>query len=530
MPSPPLPPTPPSKPVIPSPSSNHTMLLQHALWYAKKGLFVIPLCWPVWDQDELCFVCGCGRCKSTKDVGKRPLLGSCYQTYRADQEQIRKWWSRWPSANIGILLEPSELLVVDLDSQEAREEVQQLGIYLTRVASTAKGLHYYYKRPKDCPAKRRIGLGQSGAIDILSKGYIVAPPSQHQSGHRYSWRSQRGTVSPPTWAVEALQETAPSPSSSQTLLSHPTSAMYQTSTIPLVIEPNPFPLPPTPGTFVGESEVTYVAAAAMTTSTTTTEKKSPSHREEEDIWDALGWIPAEDYELWLRVGMALHYWDHRGEGRGRGRLLWDRWSEWGCPYKFNHHTQETTWRSLDPDKGVRLQTLFHLASEYKNSFRFAPGPIEHQIALYAQREERQEGKQQTPETPKTPETRETRETTESRHSQEKGILQVGLLRLHKQEQRASLDQKSVALTASELEILELLMEQPGHTIPFQSFIKALYSHHDNHIQLNIKESLRQHVCRLRNKLEEIDADRDSIGNVRGHGYRLQLSPTPSNQA
>ncbi len=86
-----------------------------ALQYLGMGLKPIPLCWP--DQHGQC---ACPkRHKNEKEIGKAPLLDGGYQDVKVTEEKVEQWWTRWPQANIGILLEPSNLLVVDMDGEEA---------------------------------------------------------------------------------------------------------------------------------------------------------------------------------------------------------------------------------------------------------------------------------------------------------------------------------------------------------------------------------------------------------------------------
>jgi len=350
-------------------------MLEHALWFASKGLFVIPLCWPIQLEQSDQWGCGCGRCKSPNNVGKRPLLSNGYQKYLADVEQIHQWWERWPHANIGILVEPSGLLVADLDSDEARKEAQELGIYLTRIASTGKGFHYYYQRPEHCPATRRTQLGRSGKIDLLTKGYVVAPPSRHRSGRRYHWRRASPTIPPPAWMVEVLVRPATKGPILPAHMAHEEEE-DNTSSMPLWAHSSSIG-----AVSVAEAKTPYVRQQTPDQGQreATPEPARVPHdqdlHEELMIWEALGQVPAEEYEIWLRVGMALHHWDHRGQGCGRGRLLWDRWSKWGCGHKYDPRTQKSTWRSFDPDGGIKLQRLFLMAELCKEGMHPLTGCI-----------------------------------------------------------------------------------------------------------------------------------------------------------
>ena len=60
-------------------------------------------------------------------------------------------------------------------------------------------------------------------------------------------------------------------------------------------------------------------------------------------------IPADNRDIWLKVGCALHDLA-KDDPRWAGpvRALWDEWSK-TCPEKFNQPGQEKTWASFGRD-------------------------------------------------------------------------------------------------------------------------------------------------------------------------------------
>jgi hypothetical protein len=74
---------------------------------------------------------------------------------------------------------------------------------------------------------------------------------------------------------------------------------------------------------------------------------------------ALKHIPADDRQVWLEVGMALH-----GEFGDAGRQPWEDWSQQS--QKFNPADQEKTWRSFKRQDGAikKLGSLIALAKRY----------------------------------------------------------------------------------------------------------------------------------------------------------------------
>jgi hypothetical protein len=120
-------------------------------------------------------------------------------------------WEFRPDANIGISCGPSNLFVVDIDSQEGARawgEVCVLhgGRPHTLTAVTARGFQFYFR-----------GKGRTSASRIASEvdtrgagGYVVAVPSVHPSGVRYRWLEPEAELLPaPSWLLELLERGRP---------------------------------------------------------------------------------------------------------------------------------------------------------------------------------------------------------------------------------------------------------------------------------------------------------------------------------
>ena len=278
--------------------------LRFALHYAERGWFVVPLCWPHLGR------CACGRGYGHQGrEGKVPLFRD-YMEERMTPRSIRRFWARKELANIGVLLEPSDLLVVDLDGEAAVEEGVTRGLPETLTAKTAKGYHYYYRRPQGVPARRVTNFGESGKIDILSKGFVVAPPSLHRRGEMYQWERFTQTLAdPPEWAL------------------------------------------PLPGWLTPGGDVKKVVLA----------KRYDEPIRESTLRDALGYLQPEDYSLWLYVGFALKSWEEQEHAIGKGFRLWEEWSQ-RSPKFPGVDVLNTKWRSFQRDL-VTLGTLFKYARE-----------------------------------------------------------------------------------------------------------------------------------------------------------------------
>jgi hypothetical protein len=165
-------------------SAMKNALLEAALHYASLGWCALPLHSVVAGG-----VCSCGRA-NCQSPGKHPRTKQGYKDASADPNQIASWWVKWPGANIGVVTGAvSGIVVLDIDGAEGHETLQKLIVEngplpRTPVVQTARGFHLYFKLPQGIAIPCSTGNG----LDIRGdKGYVVAPPSIHISGHIYQW-------------------------------------------------------------------------------------------------------------------------------------------------------------------------------------------------------------------------------------------------------------------------------------------------------------------------------------------------------
>lgn len=175
-------------------------MMDHALDYANRGLWVIPLHTPRNGG------CSCGK-KNCGSVGKHPRTKNGLKDATVDEKQIREWWNRWPNANIGILTgRESGIVVLDVDSEAGEKALKGRHLPPTPVASTGRGLHRYFAYPNN--GKRIKSAKVFEACDIKADGgYVVAPPSLHPSGRQYEWQdtlslSDIDLADCPQWLIE----------------------------------------------------------------------------------------------------------------------------------------------------------------------------------------------------------------------------------------------------------------------------------------------------------------------------------------
>ena len=264
-----------------------------ALRYARQGFEVFPLA----------------------PDSKKPTKGSHgLSDATSDTAQVEEWRREFPCANIGLRTGPgSGICAVDLDPLKGGFETERLlrsegktwpETPLQRTRSGGRHIILQY-HPLLVTGSNRLGPG----IDFRGAGgYIVAAPSVVE-GKRYSWLCwpPAGPAPVPAWlvndlAAEAAKKRADKPEAPQNN--------------PVVLEP------------------------AL-----------------ERARKALCFIPSDDRDTWLTVGMAL-----AGSFGDSAKGLWDEWSKQSS--KFNAHEQVKAWRSFR-GAGRTVGTIFWLRRQYR---------------------------------------------------------------------------------------------------------------------------------------------------------------------
>lgn len=116
--------------------------------------------------------------------GKIPLCEHGAHDGTTDEATIRAWWTQWPDANIGLVLDG--LVVVDIDPRNGGEVDSLPALPDTCFARTGGGgWHYLYKAQPGV----RYGAKPTPGVDVKSGpgAYIVVEPSIHASGEKYCW-------------------------------------------------------------------------------------------------------------------------------------------------------------------------------------------------------------------------------------------------------------------------------------------------------------------------------------------------------
>lgn len=168
-----------------------------ALSYAHANLKIFPLWWP---ENGTCACADHEKCGSP---GKHPLIPHGVLAASSDPDQVRKWWSTWPRANIGLPAGANELAILDVDNYHGGEASisyltercmidSGVDLWATRLVRTGSGSsHLYYREPAGGIKSAAGSLGYPGVDTRGRGGYVVAPPSLHACGGVYE-RIQNG--------------------------------------------------------------------------------------------------------------------------------------------------------------------------------------------------------------------------------------------------------------------------------------------------------------------------------------------------
>lgn len=182
-----------------------------AEWYGRKGYAIFPV------HSMTPEGCSCGR-PDCETPGKHPLIIRWPDSASRSRDIIRWWWRRWPEANIGLVTGAvSGTVVLDVDPRHGGTiTLEELEAKFGDLPSTVEaetgsgGKHILFRHP-GTRISNSAGLLGPG-LDVRGDGgYIVAPPSLHACGRRYSWDPNRhpAHIEPaplPEWLLEKIAQ------------------------------------------------------------------------------------------------------------------------------------------------------------------------------------------------------------------------------------------------------------------------------------------------------------------------------------
>jgi hypothetical protein len=164
--------------------------LEAALKYASKGKPVFP-------------------CKRDK----RPITKNGFKNATTDEAQIKEWWTKRPTASIGMPTgHVSGLWVLDIDMPDGsaslaalEKEYGALPETLIQETGSGGGQLFFKCTNGDQIKNSSSELGKN--LDVRGDGgYVIVPPSGHPSGKKYQWLSTSKAVEAPEWLVGMVRK------------------------------------------------------------------------------------------------------------------------------------------------------------------------------------------------------------------------------------------------------------------------------------------------------------------------------------
>jgi hypothetical protein len=310
-------------PKIAMEKNNQLGNLPFALEYIKRGFKIFPLFYVLKSGGCSCRKVGCKR------VGKHPTTRNGVSDATDDEATVRQWWTESPYANIGLATGHGGLIVVDEDAgTDKKTGLPKVGpaslralvepnaaLPDTLIANTGGGgRHLYFLSTKEIKNSQDV-VGKH--IDVRGYGgYVILPPSNHESGKKYSWKTDISTkiADMPEWFEK------------------------------LAIK----------GEINALDDIDEKQAALLAKHSTA----NPQNFTPDQLVKLLEFIPADcDRDQWWQIGAALK----KELGDDRGWKVWDEWSK-KAPEKYDVKTAAVQWHSF-VDKGLTGGTIFHFAKE-----------------------------------------------------------------------------------------------------------------------------------------------------------------------
>lgn len=281
--------------------AEYNPFLHAAIEYARRGWKVFPV--------------GAGSKGRDAQGRSTHLLPHGHKDASDDPERIRKWWTRWPDANIGLNLAASGLVAIDPDTYKPECEwqayIQGRDVPATLVQSSPRGgKHFIFRADPRTSYPGQLCEG----VEIKHQGYILLEPSTFEGGV-YRFDTDDTPAPTPDWlpkrVIEPLEEIAD------------------------------LEVPQSTGGVDFNIETGEVASVG-------------------EVEELLSWIDpdADGYRAWIEVLQALH--DHFA-GNAEGLEIADSWSARGAKYK--HGDVVRRWQGFTPGGGVTLKTIAYRAGQ-----------------------------------------------------------------------------------------------------------------------------------------------------------------------
>ena len=146
-------------------------------------------------------------------LDKTPYTTRGFKDATSDANQVSDFWERWPGASIGLPTgATSGRIVIDIDPRhggdKSIEELQtRYGpLPLTLESKTGGGGRHLFFQCRGLDIRNSAGVLGDG-LDVRGNGgYVVLPPSPHESGNPYEWLngSNQPVLDMPEWLEKLL--------------------------------------------------------------------------------------------------------------------------------------------------------------------------------------------------------------------------------------------------------------------------------------------------------------------------------------
>jgi len=160
-------------------------------------------------------MCSCDK-TDCRSPGKHPRTPHGVKDATVNEEQIKVWATQWPDCNWAVATgRESGVFVLDVDGEKGRASLVTLEaahgpLPVTLTSITGReggGEHRWFNYPAGREIRSSAGI-LGTRLDVRgSGGYVIVPPSVHQSGRTYQWAApQHSIADAPEWLLESLTE------------------------------------------------------------------------------------------------------------------------------------------------------------------------------------------------------------------------------------------------------------------------------------------------------------------------------------
>ena len=207
--------------------------LEHAIALVSAGFNVITIHAPIFTDERkpgptaLC-TCGNPSCSGESSAGKHPFESNWQKKPLRDEQAVRDAFQKFASRparrnltrdllpniglSLGLLASGAYVVGIDIDNFTRIAVLEdELGpLPDTATSESFRGFKALFTIPDlvdRTRLKNKTGLGGEPGVDVkVQNGQVVAPPSMHAYGTRYTWiRTGRLAELPAAWIIKILE-------------------------------------------------------------------------------------------------------------------------------------------------------------------------------------------------------------------------------------------------------------------------------------------------------------------------------------